>query len=55
MERGNQGDNRGVDPVMYGAQIRAIVPITVQIIADELVASYDSIESAPSASSAGYR
>lgn len=52
-ERRNQGDNRGVGPVMYGAQIRAIVPITVQIIAHELVASgvlANSIESAPPAS-----
>lgn len=33
----NQDDKRGVCPVMYGAQIRAIVPITVRIIGDELV------------------
>lgn len=32
-------------PVMYGAQIRAIVPITVRIIGDELVRG--SVESAP--------
>lgn len=38
-ERRNQGDKRRVGPVMYDAQIRAIVPITVQIIAHELVAS----------------
>lgn len=41
--------------MMYGAQIRAIVPITVQIIAHELVASgvlAESIESAPPASNA---
>lgn len=41
----NQDDKRGVCPVMYGAQIRAIVPITVRIIGDELVRG--SVESAP--------
>jgi len=34
----NQDDNRRVDTVMHDAQIRAIVPITVQIIVREPVA-----------------
>jgi len=34
----NQDDNRRVGAVMHDAQIRAIIPITVQIIVRELVA-----------------
>lgn len=35
----NQDDNRRVGAVMHDAQIRAIIPITVQIIVRELVAA----------------
>lgn len=35
----NQDDNRRVGAMMHDAQIRAIIPITVQIIVRELVAA----------------
>jgi len=47
----NQDDNRRVGAVMHDAQIRAIIPITVQIIVRELVAAnaFASAETQPNA------